>query len=93
MIAKRGDVYMQDSDRWEGSASEFRVRMMDRKGGRMGSERRTVVTQMGKLGLKGWPKWDGIWSGRGDEDPRQVDDVRGVMRKTSEKIQKARQLG
>ena len=28
----------------------------------------------------------------GDEDPRQGD-VRGVMRKTSEKIQKARQLG
>ena len=33
MIVKREDVYMQDGDRWEGLASEFRVRMMDRKGG------------------------------------------------------------
>ena len=88
MIAKRGDVYMQDVDRWEGLASEFRVRMMERKGGWMRTERGTGVTQMGKLGLKGWP--NGMVFGRreGDEDPRQVDDAGGVIRKTGEKYKK-----
>ena len=64
---RRGDVYMQDGDRWGGLASEFSVRMMDRKGRWMKSERGGVVveTQLRKLGLEGWSKWDGIWSGRG----------------------------
>jgi len=68
---------MQDGDRWEGWASEFRVRMMDRKGG-MKSERGVVVTQLRNLGLRRIGRNGVVFSREeGDGDPRQVDDVGG----------------